>query len=113
MELVRPDLAEEAVDAARVAVEWPQYAKFVYVQSVDLAIVGASQSFWHLELLRLIQQHVESVTGVTFALSDEDVFLGFVEWDDDGSMRLRTTSRPRDGALPQSVENELLAALQP
>jgi hypothetical protein len=108
---VRADLAQEAIDAARSAAEWPYYGKFAYVESVDLAIVGA-QNRWHGDLLRLIREHVAAISGAPFTLRDQDVFLGIVEWEDDGSMRLRTMSAPGNRGLPQFVESDLLALLK-
>jgi hypothetical protein len=113
MQLVHSELAREAVDAFCAATEWPHYAKFAYVESVDVAIVGLNRRFWHLELLRFIKEYMETQTGRPFQFFDADVFMGIVEWEDDGAVRIRTLSGPRGKGLSQTVEEELKRVLSP
>jgi hypothetical protein len=113
MQLVHPELAREVVDAFRVATEWPQYAKFAYVESLDLAIVALSRTILDVELLRLIQKHVETRTGAPFRFSDADVFMGVIEFEDDGTILIRTISGPSGKGLSQLVEVEFKTVLTP
>lgn len=113
MQLVHPELAREAVDAFHTATEWPHYAKFAYLESVDVAVVGLNRRFWHFELLHFIKEYMETQMGRPFQFVDADVFMGIVEWEDDGAVRIRTLSGPGGKGLPQSVEEELKRALSP
>jgi hypothetical protein len=55
-------------------------------------------------LLSLIRLDVESETVQRFEFLDADAYLGFVEWEDDGSSVIRTTGGQ---PLPSSIEAEL------
>lgn len=111
MLLVRSDLARDCIAIVRIADEWPQYAKLVYVASLDLAVVAPSEWHWHVGLLDMIAAYIEEHLAARHEFTDADVFFGFVEWEDNGAVRIRTTSGPRDEQLPSAVEDELLAEL--
>jgi hypothetical protein len=56
---------------------------------------------------------METQTGRPFQFFDADVFMGIVEWEDDGAVRIRTLSGPGGKGLSQTVEEELKRVLSP
>lgn len=90
MRLIQPELLDDVVASLSQTSEWPHYASFVYVAGrYNCVCIGQTQ-YTHGGLLSIIRKEVES-PGNVFQFSNEDIFLGSLEWEDDGSCHIVET----------------------
>ena len=104
MELVESDQAQQAVLAGRFSTELPGYAIFVYLAKFDRVAI-LSRNLTHGHCLALIRNCVINA-GQKVEFSNDDVYDGSIEWEDENSFAIRTHSAiPR---LTPEMSRELM-----
>ena len=106
MQLVEPELANEAIKLALTGRENPAYAIFLLITSVERLVIAPRRGFTHAFLLKLIRDNLLP-DEKPFTFENHEVYDGFIEWDD-GEIRVRCSNgRP----LPMDRERQLLQLL--
>ena len=103
MKIVRIDLLKRVIESARSPTEWPHYAIFLYLEAYD-AVIIAPRSWMHGDLFTVVKDDRMSSEGDPVEVDDGLVFDGHIEWDDDGSCRIRTQGGK---TLPKEIESQL------
>jgi hypothetical protein len=108
MHLIRPESARIGVQGRASATEWPHYLKFVGLISFDCVAIGPAEVL-HGDLLLWIRNAVESASGSRLEFRDVDVFDGYIEFESDTDLVVRTM----DGkSLNRAIELEIRRLLQ-
>lgn len=109
MQLIRPDLAEQAFQGLQHATEWPFYIKVVYIRPINFLILGHFERCSHHSLFcELVDAAGER--GIPRPdLKDDDVVFGHIAWEDDGSHVGRTESGKPLPIEIEAVVDRLLA----
>ncbi len=98
----------DAVRSVDCATEWPQYAIFVYLAQYDAIMISRRAGFIHGDLFGLLRLDWKQRGNPEVGLEDSQIWWGHIEWEDDGSLLVKTVSGTR---LEQEIETELVALI--
>ena len=99
----------DAVAGVERATEWPHYAIFVYLAQYDAIMIGRRDRFLHGDLFGFLHRDWKQRGHPDVELEDKQVWMGHIEWDDDGSLLVRTESGTR---LEREIELEIVALIE-
>ena len=108
MRVVGWELLCEAVAGVERATEWPHYTIFVYLAQYDAVMMTRRDRFLHGDLFGLMHLDWIRRGNPELELINDQVFMGHVEWEDDGSFLARTEDGKR---LPIDIGEQLVALL--